>query len=216
MHPHPSRLDSSEATSRDWNLPLVTDLTALYTDLVRAETRLYNRVDARLRAEHGMTLGTLEFLQIIDRRPACRVYDIAHEVDITVGATSKGVDRLEAKGWCERRSNPDDRRSSLLALTPAGRRALAEAVPTFDAAMAELVAGLPRPLLDQLAEGLRRWRHHLEQRPTDEQPSQAGAPAEGQPTQHDVPPDGQPSQPGAPADQQPAAPASRLGIVGQA
>ena len=93
------------------------------------------------------------------------MFDIAQEVDITVGATSKGVDRLEARGWCERRANPDDRRSSLLALTPAGRAALTAATPTFETALAERVAGLPPPVLECLAEGLQHWREELESRP---------------------------------------------------
>ncbi|WIM92525.1 MarR family winged helix-turn-helix transcriptional regulator [Actinoplanes oblitus] len=148
----------------------MTDLTSLFTDLVRTETRLYNRIDARLRAGHDMPLGTLEFLRIISTRPGCRVYDIAHEVDITVGATSKGVDRLVARGWCERRANPDDRRSSLLFLTPAGEQALATATPTLEAAWAEQAAALPGPVLAQLADGLRLWRERLES---------PGLPAEG-------------------------------------
>ncbi|GAA2873387.1 transcriptional regulator [Actinoplanes cyaneus] len=146
----------------------MTDATTLFTDLVRTETRLYNRIDARLRAEHDMSLGALEFLRIIGGRPVCRVHDIAQEVDITVGATSKAVDRLVARGWCERRANPDDRRSSLLVLTPAGEQALAAATPAFEAAMAGLTAALPRPVLDQLATGLSRWRQHLEQDPADQ------------------------------------------------
>ncbi|MFI1993383.1 MarR family winged helix-turn-helix transcriptional regulator [Actinoplanes sp. NPDC020271] len=141
----------------------MTDATTLFTDLVRTETRLYNRIDARLRAGHDMPLGSLEFLRIIGGRPVCRVYDIAHEVDITVGATSKAVDRLVARGWCERRANPDDRRSSLLLLTPAGEQALAAALPTFAAAVTELGAALPRQTLDQLADGLHQWRQHLEE-----------------------------------------------------
>ncbi|WP_436531888.1 MarR family winged helix-turn-helix transcriptional regulator [Actinoplanes sp. HUAS TT8] len=141
----------------------MTDAMKLFTDLVRTETRLYNRIDARLRARHDMPLGALEFLQIIGERPACRVNDIALEVDITVGATSKAVDRLVARGWCERQANPDDRRSSLLVLTPAGEQAVATARPTFDAAMAELSAGLPPATLGRLAEDLGRWRQELEQ-----------------------------------------------------
>ncbi|GAA0584675.1 MarR family winged helix-turn-helix transcriptional regulator [Paractinoplanes ferrugineus] len=140
----------------------MTDLTTLFTDLVRAETRLYNRLDARLRAEHDMPLGTLEFLKIIDSRPACRVQDIAAEVDITIGATSKAVDRIEARGWCRRAANPADRRSSLLTLTPAGRAALAGATPALEAALADHTAALPPAVVDQLAAGLRRWRQALE------------------------------------------------------
>lgn len=139
----------------------MTDATTLFTDLVRTETRLYNRIDARLRARHDMSLGALEFLRLIGSVPNCRVNDIATEVDITVGATSKAVDRLEARGWCARQANPDDRRSSLLVLTPAGTQAVAEAQPTFEEAMAELTAGLPQPVLAALAEGLGQWRQQL-------------------------------------------------------
>ena len=155
----PGQLASKEANSSDWNLH-VTDLTSLFLDLVRLETRLYNRVDARLRAEAGMPLGSWEFLRIIDGRPACRVQDIAAEVDITVGATSKGVDRIEARGWCRREANPDDRRSSLLVLTDAGRAALTAATPVVEAALAERTAVLPPPVLEQMAEALRLWRAH--------------------------------------------------------
>ena len=140
----------------------MTDLTALYTDLIRTETRVFNRVDARLRAEHDLTLGQLEFLRILAAHDTCRVYDIAHQVDITVGATSKGVDRLEARGWCARRSNPDDRRSSLITLTAPGREALTAALPTFEAAIADQVGGLPGPVVEALADGLRQWRDRLE------------------------------------------------------
>jgi DNA-binding MarR family transcriptional regulator len=109
----------------------VTDVAQLFSDLVRAETRLYNAVDARLRATHGLSAGQYELMQIIADREHCRVYDIVQEVAITVGAASKAVDRLEAAGWCRRSANPDDRRSSLLSLTAAGSRLLAKARPTF-------------------------------------------------------------------------------------
>lgn len=99
----------------------MTDLAQVFADLVRYETRLYNVLGERLRAEHGLTAGQFEFLRIIGGRDDCRVNDLAHEVAITVGATSKAVDRLEAAGWVSRRPNPSNRRSSLLALTEAAR-----------------------------------------------------------------------------------------------
>jgi DNA-binding MarR family transcriptional regulator len=60
------------------------------------------------------------------------VQDIATELSITVGGTSKIVDRIEAAGQCARRANPDDRRSSIVELTPAGKRLLARATATFE------------------------------------------------------------------------------------
>jgi len=64
----------------------VTDLTRVFTDLVRYETRLYNVLAERLRAEHGLSLGQFEFLRIVgDRAGTCRVQDIAEDIAITVG-----------------------------------------------------------------------------------------------------------------------------------
>ena len=94
------------------------DLTALFSELIRYETELWNAVDARLRGDCDLPLTRFEPMQIIGRRKACRVHDIAEELSITVGGTSKLVDRIEAFGHCRRRPNPGDRRSSLIELTP--------------------------------------------------------------------------------------------------
>ncbi|QUQ65708.1 MarR family winged helix-turn-helix transcriptional regulator [Kutzneria sp. CA-103260] len=148
----------------------MTDLTQVFVDLVRYETRLYNVLGERLRAEHGLSLGQFEFLRIIDGRPACRVQDIADEVAITVGATSKAVDRIEAAGWVSRRPNPENRRSSLIELTTEGRRLLAAATPTFEDGLRHWLAGpLAGRSLDQLAAGLAALRRNVEQ-------AQAGVP----------------------------------------
>jgi DNA-binding MarR family transcriptional regulator len=141
----------------------VTDLGQLFEDLVRVETRLYNAVDARLRAEHGVSRGEYGLMRIISARRTCRVYDIAHEVNITVGAASKAVDRLVAAGWCRRTSNPADGRSSLLALTATGRRICAKATPTFEASLSEWIDGaVPQRSLYQLGRTLGTLRLRLE------------------------------------------------------
>lgn len=141
----------------------VTDLTQAFMDLVRCETRLYNALGEQLRAEHGLTMGQFEFLRIIDARDDCRVNDLAEEAAITVGATSKGVDRLEAAGWVVRRPNPSNRRSSLLELTPDGGKLLAAATPTFeDGLRSWLAEPLTAGSLKQLASTLALLRRTLE------------------------------------------------------
>jgi MarR family transcriptional regulator, organic hydroperoxide resistance regulator len=110
----------------------MTDLLDLFHQLVRFETELWNAVDARLRADFDLPLTRLEPMQVIARRPSCRVNDIAEELSITIGGTSKLVDRIEAAGYCARRANPDDGRSSVIELTAAGRRALARAAKIFE------------------------------------------------------------------------------------
>ena len=108
------------------------DLQQLFSNLIRFETELWNAVDARLRADYDLPLSWFEPMQVIARREACRVYDIANALAITIGGTSKLVDRIEAAGFCRRRSNPDDRRSSIIELTPAGRYLLINATKAFE------------------------------------------------------------------------------------
>jgi DNA-binding MarR family transcriptional regulator len=80
------------------------------------------------------------------------VYDIVSRLSITVGGVSKAVDRMEALGYCVRRSNPDDRRSSIIELTPAGESLLAEAIPVVDSELGiRLGAALPARSLQQLS-----------------------------------------------------------------
>jgi DNA-binding MarR family transcriptional regulator len=111
---------------------VMIDLLDFFHQLVRFETELWNAVDARLRAEFDVPLTRLEPMQVIARRPSCRVNDIAEELSITIGGTSKLVDRIEAAGYCVRRANPDDGRSSVIELTAAGRRVLAKATKAFE------------------------------------------------------------------------------------
>ncbi|MFI7065617.1 MarR family winged helix-turn-helix transcriptional regulator [Kribbella sp. NPDC050124] len=141
----------------------MTDLTALFTDLVRLETRLYNVLDARLKAEHDLPLGQFEFLRFIAARGSARVYDLAQEMAITVGATSKAVDRLESTGRVRRTANPHDRRSSLVTLTPEGERILAAATPTVESELRIWVGSiLPAEVLDNLAVSLSMLRQRAE------------------------------------------------------
>jgi MarR family transcriptional regulator, organic hydroperoxide resistance regulator len=137
----------------------MSDLRRLFNDIVRFEIELWNAIDARLRNEFDLPLTHFEPMSVIDRLPNCRVYDIALELGITTGGTSKLVDRIEAKGYCRRLPNPDDRRSSLLELTPEGRHILADAGVVFDEELrSRLDAVVPERTLRQFASTLTRLR----------------------------------------------------------
>ncbi|MFD7031514.1 MarR family winged helix-turn-helix transcriptional regulator [Streptomyces sp. NPDC059917] len=117
------------------------DLAGFFADLVRCETRLYNALNDRLRERHGIVTSQFEFLRHLRDHPGARVADLAAEFAVGIGATSKGVDRLERQGWVARRPNPSDRRSSLLALTDDGLRLADAAEATFTERLTELIAG---------------------------------------------------------------------------
>lgn len=105
----------------------MADLEPVFSELVRLETELWNAVDARLRADFDLPLSRYEPMRVVERRGSCRVNDIATELVITIGGTSKLIDRIEASEYCRRRPNPQDGRSSLIELTRAGKRLLAKA-----------------------------------------------------------------------------------------
>jgi DNA-binding MarR family transcriptional regulator len=137
----------------------------LFDDLVRAQTRLYNAVAERLKAEAGIAAGHFELLRYVRDHPEARVADVASTFAIGVGTTSKIVDRLEKHDWIERRPNPANRRSSLLALTPAGESVLARAEPVWQAAIGEILgAAIPPGQLAPLSETLAALRSDLERR----------------------------------------------------
>ena len=137
----------------------MSDLRQVFNDIIRFEIELWNAVDARLKSEFGLPLTHFEPMSVIGRLPGCRVYDIAGELGITTGGTSKLVDRIEASGYCRRLANPADRRSSLLELTPEGRRVLAEAGVAVDDELERLLgAAVPERTLRQFAATLARLR----------------------------------------------------------
>jgi DNA-binding MarR family transcriptional regulator len=138
---------------------LAPDLKILFSELVRLETELWDAVEERLKKDHGVNLPTFEFVQAISRVRDCRVQDIAAELSITVGGTSKIVDRIEAAGLCARRPNPSDRRSSIIELTPAGKRLASRAAATVDDELRRRIGtAMPERSLSQFTRSLIKLR----------------------------------------------------------
>lgn len=129
------------------------DLRTLFHHLVRLEIELWDALDQRLAAELDLSMGNLDVLLAIQRTPGARVQDVARELSITVGGTSKAIDRIEAAGRCARKPNPQDRRSSIIELTPLGADLLERALVIFDAELeARLGLALPPESLTQLTD----------------------------------------------------------------
>lgn len=150
-----------EAKLRSSEAPPV-ELAGLFSDLVRLETELWDRVDRRLREDHDLPLSWFEPMQVMDRVVDCRVVDIAEELSITVGGVSKLVDRIEHASWCVRAPNPNDARSSVVTLTRAGRRLLGAAKGSCDDELATQVgAAVSTDRLAVFASIVRDLRRHI-------------------------------------------------------
>jgi DNA-binding MarR family transcriptional regulator len=123
------------------------DGVAWATDVIRLEIALWNRVDARLQESHELPLAFFESLLFISRVPRgrMRVGDLAVALRVTVGGTSKLVDRIERAGLIAREPDPDDRRASRAVLTTAGKRKLTAALRTYEAEVGSILDGVLRP-----------------------------------------------------------------------
>lgn len=142
--------------------------TELFTELVRVEIELWNELDADLRVSAGLTLPQFQALAAIRKTAgAARVQDISAELSITVGATSKLVDRLERDGLAVRSANPGDRRSSVIRLSDQGARALTAADTAAEAHLrVSMGEALPADRADHLLSELTRLRAYHRARPT--------------------------------------------------
>jgi DNA-binding MarR family transcriptional regulator len=111
------------------------------SDLIRLEIVLWERIDTRLRHEHNLSLAFFEALFFIahSHDARLRVGDLAQLLRVTVGGTSKLVDRIEAAGLIRREPAADDRRASDLVLTAVGERSLAHASITYEGEMATVL-----------------------------------------------------------------------------
>jgi MarR family transcriptional regulator, organic hydroperoxide resistance regulator len=124
----------------------VSGLKDVFSDLVLLEGRLRRTIDARLRNDRSISLNQFELLGAVASYKACQVGDIASALSLTTGGTSKLLDRVEAAGWCVRRPNPADRRSSIVELTADGKSVLAQASKLLDSELQTLLGSALSPV----------------------------------------------------------------------
>jgi MarR family transcriptional regulator, organic hydroperoxide resistance regulator len=117
------------------------DLRRILHDLGHAHAQVALPVNRRLRKEFGLSVVLFELMTVMADKPSCRVHDLAAELGVSTGGVSKLVDRLESAGLCRRLPNPCNRRSSLVELTPAGRRTWARAGQAVDEELHSVLAG---------------------------------------------------------------------------
>ncbi len=106
---------------------LVRD-TCLCLHAQRAARALARRFDDELKP-HGLTNGQFSLLMSLNRPEPPSMGPVAEVLAMDQTTLTAALKPLERRGLVERRANPNDRRSRLLALTEEGRRTLAAAVP---------------------------------------------------------------------------------------
>src|SRR5213594_1017242 len=109
--------------------------------------RAFDAVNRHSRASIArFGLGTTEFgvLEVLYHKGELPVCEVQRRILVESSSTTYVVDKLCDRGLVRRRPSPTDRRVTLLALTPAGRRLIARIFPPHAAAMRGAVAALQR------------------------------------------------------------------------
>lgn len=89
--------------------------------------RLAHRLETDIKRElapHGIELWELELLACLIREPGRQLSAgaLMAQLQLTSGAVTNRVSRMERNGWVTRDFAPDDRRSVLVTLAPAGEK----------------------------------------------------------------------------------------------
>ncbi len=97
--------------------------------LIKAATRLEQRIDTALRRECGISHTMLEVLIRLCRKPGEEVSQrrLADDLTLTSSGTTRLIDRMEEAGLVRRVPSPEDRRSVLVEPTDHGRTVFLQA-----------------------------------------------------------------------------------------
>jgi DNA-binding MarR family transcriptional regulator len=104
--------------------------------------RLFRTVFARRVRELGLTRAQWLALTRVNRRPGVSQSELADMMEIEKAPAGRIVDRLQQKGWIERRAEPLDRRVNRIYLTAQGARVHAAIAPLADATVRDALSGL--------------------------------------------------------------------------
>lgn len=97
---------------------------------LRAQSELIRTLDRELEAERGLPITFFDVLaQLSQAGGRLRMSELADAVLLSRSGVTRLVDRMVREGLVRREACPTDRRSMYAAITPAGRRALKQAMP---------------------------------------------------------------------------------------
>jgi DNA-binding MarR family transcriptional regulator len=129
--------------------------------LVADVSRMMRTVfDRRVKAL-GITRPQWLALVRLKRRPGASQSELAEMMEIERAPAGKIVDRLQERGWVERRPDPDDRRINRIFLTETGERVHAAIWPIGQATVSDALADLDGAETEQLADLLTRVKARL-------------------------------------------------------
>lgn len=133
--------------------------------------RLLNaRIKTEL-AEYELGRGEYRVLFALCREEGISQNKLCEQFHLDKGVVTRVVDRLEEKGFVERRSDPADKRRNLLYLTTNAEEIRSEIAELKQAIDAEITAGLSAEEVESLSRGLLVVCQNLDASPVNDRSS---------------------------------------------
>jgi len=148
------------------DLPLNFAAAAAVSSLYRAANAVRLHLTNSVLREHGLSWTGFVVLWVVWIWDGLETRRAADSAAISKATLTGVVKTLEARGLITRRVSETDRRLVNLELTPSGVTLMKELYPAFNAAEAEMVAGLSPRSLAQLTNSLRSIVTELETKPS--------------------------------------------------
>jgi DNA-binding MarR family transcriptional regulator len=127
------------------------------TNLLEAEVR------GRLRAEFDTTLPRFDLMAQLERHAGgLKMNELSKRLMVTGGNVTGITDQLESEGLVVRESDPADRRTYTVKLTPSGRRLFARMAAAHEQWVVELFSGLAAAEKDEVYRVLAKLKVSLE------------------------------------------------------
>ncbi len=136
---------------------LTEDNNPVFQDIARFRAILF---DALLKP-HDMTMSQGWVLVHLVRENGLRQWDLAERLEVATVTTSKLIDRLEERGFVERRIDPEDRRSNRVFATSKARSLVKIMTQTVSEVDTIANAGVAPEELETTMRVLRLMRQNL-------------------------------------------------------
>lgn len=130
-------------------------------ETMRMLQRRMSRMPIVVEERFGLAANRFQAMVVIDSG-AARVQDVARMTWTSVSAASRTVDALVQDGMVDRRPDPEDRRATILTLTPGGQRRVDEVHTWRTEWMSNVVAALGPDRTTCLIDGLTQFGIQLD------------------------------------------------------
>ena len=131
--------------------------------LLGAASRIESVLQSRFTREFGISLARFDLMAQLERAgDGLTMTDASRRMMVTNGAITSLVDRLVVEGYVQREPHAEDRRTTIIRLTPSGRQRFLAMAARHEEWVVGLIGGLPPEALAELGRGLTALKQHLD------------------------------------------------------